>query len=710
MRFHAMPAGILLALLSLPAEAQEGVGEAGVQADTAPAKAAAGPPVAGEEKATSKPGRGGVPEPEREIHVGLPGTGDPAIDLVFGDRGGTLASARLLGSRYTREAWPAMAGVPETLVAEGPIELVTAWSPKYRPFRIVFGELSVEEETTLVLRRGAGARLAGGVLTASSTLEIDRPVHEGDRVRITAPESAAGSFTVSRVTSAGALELKGERAAPDAEGVAFEVSRTGPAKDLAAGDVAWTRVSEPPGLPLVYVWPDPRTDTSAIWIEKRFEAGRHPYELLLTVTLHTTSAAPVRAHVGLEVSGWQHPQLVQSSMFSMPTQLYAGSCYTGESLERHDYPSLVEEPQAFRTESRWAGIDTRYFLLAAAAVDLQGAQCRLEASAPPPAGNGVVSATLLAPSVEVLNPGKDGCVPDWLAGRGLGATCGEVAKVLGHDVADGLKAIRATWQSRREDAAGPEKDRLDAAWNALKGRQRSVYRFTLFAGPKESERLAESGHSLSESLDFGWLTAIADPMVKLLAWFFSLTGHWALAILLLTVLVKLLLLPLTNKSFKSMLKMQQLAPEMKKIKEQHKDDREAQGRATMALYKREKVNPAAGCVPMLLQMPIWFALYQTILSSVELYHAPLGGWIQDLSSADPWFVLPVLLGLLMLVQSYFTPDSPGMDPVQQKIMKYGMPAMFSVFMVALPSGLVLYILINTALTILQNIIIKRRLT
>ena len=129
----------------------------------------------------------------------------------------------------------------------------------------------------------------------------------------------------------------------------------------------------------------------------------------------------------------------------------------------------------------------------------------------------------------------------------------------------------------------------------------------------------------------------------------------------------------------------------------------------MALFKKEGVNPLGGCLPMLLQMPIWFALYRTIYSSVDLFNAPLGGWIQDLSAPDPYYVMPVLLGVIFFVQQLFTPTAAGMDPAQAKMMKYGMPLMMSVFMVALPSGLVLYILINSILTVFQNLYIKRQM-
>ena len=156
-------------------------------------------------------------------------------------------------------------------------------------------------------------------------------------------------------------------------------------------------------------------------------------------------------------------------------------------------------------------------------------------------------------------------------------------------------------------------------------------------------------------------------------------------------------------------KMQQLRPKLDALKEEYGDRKEDFAKAQMALFKREGVNPLGGCLPMLLQMPIWFALYRTIYSAVDLFNAPLGGWIQDLSAPDPYYVMPVLLGIIFFVQQLFTPTAAGMDPAQAKMMKYGMPIMMSVFMVALPSGLVLYILVNSILTIFQNLYIKRQM-
>ena len=150
-------------------------------------------------------------------------------------------------------------------------------------------------------------------------------------------------------------------------------------------------------------------------------------------------------------------------------------------------------------------------------------------------------------------------------------------------------------------------------------------------------------------------------------------------------------------------------PELDKLKKEHGDDKQAFNKAMFALYKRHKVNPLGGCLPMLLQMPIWIALYRTIAGAVELYHTPLGLWIDDLSASDPYFIMPVCMGALMIVQNAISGSTASMDGMQAKLMKWGMPIMFTAFMMFLPSGLVLYILVNTILTIFQNLYIRRRL-
>ena len=212
-------------------------------------------------------------------------------------------------------------------------------------------------------------------------------------------------------------------------------------------------------------------------------------------------------------------------------------------------------------------------------------------------------------------------------------------------------------------------------------------------------------------MDFWFVGFIAQPMLSFLRFVHSFVNSWAFAIIILTILVKLLLLPLTQKSFMQMQRMQQLKPEMDALRKKFKDDKQKQQVETMNLYKRHRINPLGGCLPMVFQMPVYIALYRTIYSSVDLYQQPLfsAAWIPDMTLPDPFFILPIALALFMVVQQMFSPMGAGGDEMQQKIMKWMMPIMFGGFMLFLPSGLVLYIFINTLLTIIQQWVIRRKM-
>jgi len=226
----------------------------------------------------------------------------------------------------------------------------------------------------------------------------------------------------------------------------------------------------------------------------------------------------------------------------------------------------------------------------------------------------------------------------------------------------------------------------------------------LYAGPEEHEKLAKIAPGLDLTIDFGWLTIIAVPLFWVLSWIHQWVGNWGVAIILLTVLIKLLFYPLSQASYRSMAKMRVLAPKMQKLKDQYGSDRQRLQQAMMELYKTEKINPLGGCLPIVVQIPVFISLYWTILASVELRHAPFFGWIQDLSAQDPWFVLPILMGISMIIQTRLNPEPP--DPVQAKVMKI-MPVAFSIFFFFFPAGLVLYWLVNNVLSIIQQWHINR---
>ncbi len=228
----------------------------------------------------------------------------------------------------------------------------------------------------------------------------------------------------------------------------------------------------------------------------------------------------------------------------------------------------------------------------------------------------------------------------------------------------------------------------------------------LFSGPKEQVRLdKQNAQGLKLTVDYGWLTVIAQPLFWVMSKLYDLLGNWGWAIIGVTLLIKLAFLPLSAKSYKSMAKMKKLAPRLKTLKERHGDDRQKYQQAMMELYKKEKVNPASGCLPILIQIPVFIALYWVLLESVEMRQAPWALWIQDLSSKDPYYILPVLMGGSMLVQQLLNPAP--MDPMQQKIMM-ALPVVFTVFFLSFPAGLVLYWVVNNVLSILQQWLISRR--
>jgi YidC/Oxa1 family membrane protein insertase len=227
-----------------------------------------------------------------------------------------------------------------------------------------------------------------------------------------------------------------------------------------------------------------------------------------------------------------------------------------------------------------------------------------------------------------------------------------------------------------------------------------------YVGPKDQARLGEIAPHLDLTIDYGWLWWIAKPVFAGLQLLHNWLGNWGWAIIAVTILVKLVFFPLSAASYRSMARMRKLQPEMQTLRERYGTDRQQLSQEVMALYKREKVNPMGGCLPMLIQMPVFIALYWVLSESVELRHAPWILWITDLSVRDPLYVLPVLNGISMYVLQTLQPAPP--DPTQAKVMKV-MPVMFSFFFVFFPAGLVLYWTVNSVLSIAQQWVITRRI-
>ena len=228
----------------------------------------------------------------------------------------------------------------------------------------------------------------------------------------------------------------------------------------------------------------------------------------------------------------------------------------------------------------------------------------------------------------------------------------------------------------------------------------------LYVGPKEQQVLETLAPGLELTVDYGFLTIIAKPLFWLLRWFYEMLGNWGVAIILVTLCIKLVFYKLSEASYRSMANIRKLQPKVMALKERYGDDRQRMGEAMMELYKKEKINPFGGCLPILVQIPVFIALYWVLLESVELRQAPFFLWIEDLSTKDPFYILPLLMGITMFIQQKLNPAPP--DPVQAKIMK-ALPFVFTLFFAFFPSGLVLYWVANNTLSILQQWYITRKI-
>ncbi|MDZ4141535.1 MAG: membrane protein insertase YidC [Methylotenera sp.] len=221
----------------------------------------------------------------------------------------------------------------------------------------------------------------------------------------------------------------------------------------------------------------------------------------------------------------------------------------------------------------------------------------------------------------------------------------------------------------------------------------------LFSGPQTKDDLNETAPGLEYTVDYGWLTIVASPLFWVLSKIHSLVNNWGVAIILLTLLIKAAFYPLSAKSYRSMAQMRELAPRLELMKQKFGDDRQKMQQAMMELYRTEKINPMSGCLPILIQIPVFISLYWMLLGSVELRHAPFFGWIQDLSAIDPYYILPLIMGASMIVQTRLNPKPA--DPIQAKVMTW-MPVIFSIFFFFFPAGLVLYWVVNNVISIWQQ--------
>ncbi len=378
-------------------------------------------------------------------------------------------------------------------------------------------------------------------------------------------------------------------------------------------------------------------------VVRSLSAGQGPYQLWQTVRVENTSN--YERTMRLELEAWHWVERSDESggfIASRSAYISHGACVYGEDgseTERKDRSDLTEngEHGYGNGDVQIAAVENVYFTQAmAAAGDLPAARCSL----------------------------------------------------TGTDLPNADDAVGTLFRSR-----------LIYPWEALEPGGQQTYRTLAYLGPKDRDSLHLAGHHLAKMINLGFFALIANQLARLLSFIQQYVPNWGFAIILLTLLIRLLLFPLTNLSFKSMAKMRRLKPEMNRITELYKDDAEKKGAATMELYRKHKINPLAGCLPSLVQLPVWWALYTSLSTNIELYHMPFALWWTDLSSPDPYYVLPVMLGVLMHLQQRLSPTT--MDPTQAKMMMYFMPIMITVFMLFLPSGLCLYMLTNSALGITQ---------
>ncbi len=416
-------------------------------------------------------------------------------------------------------------------------------------------------------------------------------------------------------------------------------------------------------------------NADGIALTRKLEAGKGPYQLWVTTAVANRTAEPRRLAYGIAVHHYVEREKEETSapIFAMPSaEVSNGLCYFRTPAKGEEQPSesILERlsreellaSETFKGTVRFAGVENIYFLNAMAPHPVKGQptarSCRLAS---------VNYVRLPNGAVRRLNREAE-------SGTELGS----------------LFTSRLVYP---EMELGPGEVK--------------TFRLLAYLGPKLPDDLALAGHGLSKSIDFGFFAIISQGLSWLLRAIYDGVGNWGVAIILLTFLVKAVLYPLTAKSLHSMARMKLLKPEMDKINELYKDDREKKSAAIMELYRKHKINPVSGCLPQLLQLPIWIALYTSLRTNVELYHAPFALWWTDLSSPDPYFVLPLALAALMFVQQKMSP--PAADPVQAKMMLYMMPTMMGLFMLFLPAGLCLYILTNSVLSIGQQRLIERGL-
>lgn len=412
---------------------------------------------------------------------------------------------------------------------------------------------------------------------------------------------------------------------------------------------------EVPGIPIPAgaIWTAEQIDERTVrfeWrgngfiVSRRIQAGQDRYQLWSTTRVRNDSASDATFRVSHRLFHYTTREQEESGFIGRPPTAAAfGICSggeNGEDIERAATAELVKDPRGFGGDVGFASIADSYFATAMASVGGAAERC-------------VVGASRRGGSV----------------------------------VAD-------TWEGSLVEAE------LRYARTTLAPGEESLTRTLAYVGPSDRTALRNAGHGLPGIVDLGWFSLIANGFNDLLTVVYGFVGNWGLAIILMTLGVKMLFFPITMRSFRSMGRMRQLKPQIDALNEKYGDDREKKGAAMMELYRKEGVSPISGCLPSLLQMPVWFALYRSLSTNLELYHAPFVGFWTDLSAPDPYFVLPILVAVLMHLQQRLTPNT--MDSSQAKMMMYLMPILIGGFMLFLPAGLCLYMVTNSTLTMIQQ--------
>jgi YidC/Oxa1 family membrane protein insertase len=400
-----------------------------------------------------------------------------------------------------------------------------------------------------------------------------------------------------------------------------------------------------------------------ISVARKLEAGKNPYELWVTTTVANVGGQPRSFVFRIGTHHYVARQSEKAAIPFLPVVTPArsqGLCRYGELVQgeprRPDYQlgrfdgKKLLEPHSFKGLIAFAGVENVYFLTAIA--------------------------------------------PDPRPGQALAEGCtlqsSDRGKDRSGDPVGTLFRTQILFPKRTFDPGNSQ-----------------TYRVLAYLGPKTPEDLAKAGHTLKKAVDLGFFAILSEGLTWLLRVFHQASfGNWGIAIILLTFCVKIALYPLTATSYRSMARMRALKPEMDRVNEMYKEDREKRGAAVMELYRKNKINPMGGCLPQLLQLPIWIALYTSLSTEIELFRAPFCLWWRDLSAPDPYYVLPLALGVLMYAQQKMTPST--MDEMQTKMMLYMMPVMMTSFMLFLPAGLCLYILTNSMLSIGQQKLVERQ--